>query len=217
MSNPLVKVIALCATEPSVPAGAERVQINLDDAAVAGAMLRLTHLPESPKAVVCAWMPAESVESWVAGLPADAAAYSVEERVVLPITPDRVDAEGRVEGFANIALLRCPAEMEYSDWRRIWQEDHVGPAVDLQATFGYVQNRVLQPLTPNAPAIDAIVEEQFPIEALGDFKAFYGVSTDEEMGQRMTAMLASVVRFGADRDIDVIPMSRFEFVPREVD
>ena len=106
MSNPLVKVIALCATEPSVPAGAERVQINLDDAAVAGAMLRLTHLPESPKAVVCAWMPAESVESWVAGLPADAAAYSVEERVVLPITPDRVDAEGRVEGFANIALLR---------------------------------------------------------------------------------------------------------------
>ena len=38
MSNPLVKVIALCATEPSVPAGAERVQINLDDAAVAGAM-----------------------------------------------------------------------------------------------------------------------------------------------------------------------------------
>ena len=89
--------------------------------------------------------------------------------------------------------------------------------MDLQATFGYVQNRVLQPLTPNAPAIDAIVEEQFPIKALGDFKAFYGVSTDEEMGQRMTAMLASVVRFGADRDIDVIPTSRFEFVPRQVD
>lgn len=80
------------------------------------------------------------------------------------------------------------------------------------ATFGYVQNIVQRALTGDTPRVDAIVEELFPMAAVTDIHAFYGSDGDQaELERRMTLMLNSVSRFGADRHLDVVPTSRYDF------
>jgi len=82
--------------------------------------------------------------------------------------------------------------------------------METQATFGYVQNRVVRPLTDGAPAIDAIVEELFPTEAMHDIHAFYGSGgSPEELDRRLTRLMASCAVMGADRDLDVVATSRY--------
>ena len=76
--------------------------------------------------------------------------------------------------------------------------------------FGYVQNRVLAALTDDTPAIDAVVEELFPTAALHDIHAFYGSGGSQaELDRRITRLLESCAVMGADRDLDVVPTSRY--------
>ena len=82
-------------------------------------------------------------------------------------------------------------------------------AIETQSTFGYTQNTVVHPLTPEAPVIDAIVEELFPIEAVSDLHAFFGAADDDDLRDRMERMVASTTAFGANRDIDTVPTSRY--------
>ena len=82
-------------------------------------------------------------------------------------------------------------------------------AIATQATFGYTQNTVVRALTPDAPVLDGIVEELFPIEAVSDLHAFFGAADDSDLGDRMAKMAASVARFGADHNIDTVPTSRY--------
>ena len=50
-----------------------------------------------------------------------------------------------------------------------------------------------------------------------DIHAFYGSEgSDEELGRRMTRLMESVATMGADRDLDVVPTSRYVFDLREV-
>ena len=88
--------------------------------------------------------------------------------------------------------------------------DHTPVAIRTQGTFGYVQNVVVRPVTGDAPRVDALVEELFATAAMSDIHAFYGSDGDDaELGRRMTDMMASVARFGADRDLDLVPTSRY--------
>lgn len=82
-------------------------------------------------------------------------------------------------------------------------------AIDTQATFGYVQNAVVRPLTPQAPELAAIVEELFPDAAVGDLKAFFGAADDDELSRRLTRMITSTTAFGANENVDTIPTSRY--------
>jgi hypothetical protein len=42
--------------------------------------------------------------------------------------------------------------------------------------------------------------------------AFYGSGGDDaELNDRMTKMMASIARFGADRDLDLVPTSRYVY------
>ncbi|WP_440716919.1 hypothetical protein [Jongsikchunia kroppenstedtii] len=94
----------------------------------------------------------------------------------------------------------------------IWLEDHTQVAIDTQATFGYYQNIVDRPLTPDTPQVDAIVEELFPMGAVSDPHEFYGSGGDDaELTDRVTKMMASVSRFGAHQNLDVVPTSRFDY------
>jgi hypothetical protein len=184
------------------------VQVNLDDADVADAMLRLSTFEEPVRAVVK--LPDETGLPALAALvgPDRLAAYDVAEDVVL--APAETAVGARAPGLANVALLRIPVDMSVEHWRERWQTHHTPVAIETQATTSYVQNRVLRALTDGAPRVDAIVEEQFPIEALHDLHAFYGSGGDTaDLEQRMNRMLESVATFGADRDIDVIPTSRY--------
>ncbi|MFW0784046.1 hypothetical protein AAFP35_05955 [Gordonia sp. CPCC 206044] len=188
-------------------AGAVRLQRNVDDDAVAGAM-RIDELDPPIVGVICFWAddPRPVLDVLSARVPG-VAAWAVTERA--PLDPALPRDGRRLDALANIAFLRRPVDMDRAEWLHRWLDEHTRVAIDTQATFGYYQNIVERPLTDGTPAVDAIVEELFPIAAVSDIHAFYGSGGDQaELDRRMTAMLASVARFGADRDLDVVPTIR---------
>ena len=92
-----------------------------------------------------------------------------------------------------------------------WHIDHTPVAIATQSTFGYTQNTVVRPLTPGAPILAAIVEELFPEEAMSDLHAFFGAADDDDLRDRMERMVASTAAFGANRDVDTVPTSRYVY------
>lgn len=187
--------------------------VNVRDEAVSASMMTITTLDPPVAAVVSIWTqqyygaPLASALELLAAECEELAAYLVTESVPLP-GPD-VAPGARTPGLANIALLRRPPDLDVATWLQRWHIDHTPVAIATQATFGYTQNTVARALTAGAPRIDAIVEELFPIEAVSDLHAFFGAADDADLGERMAAMTASVARFGADRDIDTVPTSRY--------
>lgn len=191
-------------------AGASRVQININDAAVAGAM-QLSVFEPPIDAVLGIWADdPQPVLDLLTAKGLRIAAWAVTVRA--PLDPELPADGSRIDALANIAFLRRPAEQPYDEWFRIWQEDHTQVAIDTQATFGYYQNIVERPLTPDTPQVDAIVEELFPMGAVSDPHEFYGSGGDDaELTDRVTKMMASVSRFGAHENLDVVPTSRFDY------
>lgn len=192
-------------------AGVHRWQVNLDDEDVAGA-LRLQTGAEPVRGVASAWTssdPAPVVAVVTDALPF-AAAYEVEER--RPLDPPELEDGSRAEALANVAILRRPDDLPREEWLARWLGPHTQVAIETQATFGYLQNVVVAALTPDAPHVDAIVEELFPPEAVGDIHAFYGSGGDDaELTRRITRLMESVATIGADRDLDLVPSSRFVY------
>jgi hypothetical protein len=109
-----------------------------------------------------------------------------------------------------VAVIRKPAELSQEEWMHRWMVDHTPIAIRTQATFGYIQNVAGDPVTPDAPYVSAFVEELFPSASIDDIHAFYGSGgSDEELNRRLTELMASVARIGADHDIDLVPTSRY--------
>lgn len=189
--------------------GATRLQVNVSDAAVAGAM-RINELDQPIDAVVSVWTPEpHAVVAALTERVPRLAVWSVTERA--PLDPELPSDGSRVDALSNIAFLRRPAGLVHNEWRRLWLDEHTQVAIDTQATFGYYQNIVDEPLTAVTPHVDAIVEELFPPAAVTDAHAFYGSGGDQaELETRMTAMLESVMRFGAEKNLDLVPTSRFD-------
>lgn len=194
--------------------GVSRWQVNVDDDAIAPEALRL-HTAEPPiRCVVSSWTDgdAPAVTEALAALvpPGDAApvGWEVEERV--PTPPPDAPSGARADALANIAFLRRPSTMSHEAWLAHWHGPHTRTAIETQATFGYVQNVVRRGLTDATPAVDGIVEELFPMAAMRDLHAFYGSGGDDaELGRRIGRLMESVAVFGADRDLDLVPTSRY--------
>lgn len=190
--------------------GATALQVNLDDAAVAPAM---RFGPGAPiTAVVSIWTSGSAgaalrlVSDAVGESEPDA--YRVAERVRLDPLP--VPDGERADVLANVAILRRPASMAPEEYLAYWMVHHTPIAIRTQATSGYIQNVVEETLTPGAPEISAIVEEHFPMAGMTDPHAFYGSGGDEaELNRRIAELMASVVRFGADQGLDLVPTSRY--------
>ncbi len=72
-------------------------------------------------------------------------------------------------------FLQRPRRLSEQQWLEVWQGSHTRVAIDTQSTFGYRQNVITRPMTYAAPPFDAIVEENFPQEAMTSQHAFYGV------------------------------------------
>ncbi len=196
--------------------GATRLQVNLDDDLIPDTVLRLQAFDAPVTTVVSVWTDgsAENVVAVLHPYATGLAGWQVEEREPLP-PPEAPDGQ-RLDALAQIAFLRRPGDLEYGTWRAHWQGPHTQIAIETQATFGYVQNRVTSALpntlTGDTPPVDAIVEELFPSEAMHDIHAFYGSHGDqEELDRRLTRLMASVATMGADRDLDVVPTSRYVF------
>jgi hypothetical protein len=194
-------------------AGARALAVNVDDADVAPA---LRFGPAEPIRVI--------LSVWLDGDPADAVAViadSVDEpelhayRVVEKVRLDPLPvADGaRLDALAQVALLRRPADMSRDEYLEYWQVHHTPIAIRTQNTSGYIQNIVEEALTSSSPEIAAIVEEHFPMAALTDPHAFYGSrGDDDELSRRMTELMASVARFGADQGLDLVPTSRYHWI-----
>ena len=134
--------------------------------------------------------------------------YAVDERRRLD-PPEAWDGS-RADALANVAILRRPADLPRAEWLRRWMVEHTPIAIRTQATFGYVQNVVTGPVTDGAPRVDALVEELFPSAAIEDMHAFYGSGGDDaELSRRLTELMGSVARIGADHDLDLVPTSRY--------
>ena len=166
-----------------------RLQVNVDDADVAAAKLRITTFDTPVRAVVSVW-----TEGGLAGISdllsrqaERAAGWEVEERT--PLVPPHTEDGVRSPALAQISFLRIPDDLDAGEWRRRWQEQHTRVAVETQATFGYVQNRVLRTVLGN-DRIGALVEELFPMAAMTDIHAFYGSDGDEAERPRCEGVAA---------------------------
>jgi hypothetical protein len=192
--------------------GVHRMQLNLDDADVAPALRIATAEPIS--AVVSTWSDDETAPMAIAAalrtVAGRVAGWRVHEHRRLD--PPEVPDGGRADALANVALIRRPAELAEAEWRRRWLVEHTPVAIRTQATFGYVQNVVIEPVTPDAPVVSALVEELFPSAGMTDQHAFYGSGGDDaELRRRFGTLMASVARIGADHDIDLVPSSRYVY------
>ncbi len=213
-------VLALSGTDRLVPDallaaatahGARTVQLNLSDEAVA-AGLRLSVLDPPAEAFVTVSgedLDATSLTAALAELCATVRGWWAETEEPLP--PRQVPDGERLEALANVAVLRLPADQDAGEWVRFWKDHHTAVAIETQGTFGYVQHRVTEAL-PGSPEVVAVVEEHFPMAALTDLHAAYGSGGDDaELGRRLERLMASVSRLGADRDLDLVPTSRYRW------
>lgn len=187
--------------------------VNVRDAPVRDSMMTLTTLEPPAAAVISLWTQqyyGPQVRAAIAAIEAEsdsAAAYLVTES--MPMPPPDLGEGRRTRGFANVALLRRPADLDEATWLHRWHIDHTQIAIDTQATFGYTQNVVVRALTDDAPPIDGIVEELFPDAAVSDPYAFYGAADEADLADRLKRLLGSVSRFGAHQNIDTVPTSRY--------
>lgn len=195
--------------------GLPGLTINVRDAPVRDSLMTLTTLDPPVVAVVSLWTQqyyGDQVDTAVKLLAAEGDsvhAYLVTESVPMP--PPPTEPGHRTDGLANVALLRRPADLDEATWLHRWHRNHTQVAIDTQATFGYTQNTVVRPLTPDAPAISGIVEELFPLPAVSDVHAFFGAADDDDLADRMRRMVASTEAFGASTNIDTVPTSRYPF------
>ncbi|MBF6347544.1 hypothetical protein IU448_00770 [Nocardia flavorosea] len=199
--------------ETLAAAGANAVQVNIDDADVAPASMRFG--PGEPiTALVSVWTEGDpaTIVAAMADTTGERAphAYRVHENIRLDPMP--VPDGTRFDALANIALLRRPASMPRTQYLQYWQVQHTPIAIRTQNTVAYIQNTVDEKLTPSAPDVAAIVEEHFPMGAMTDPHTFYGSGGDQaELQRRITELMASVARFGADKGLDLVPTSRYQW------
>jgi hypothetical protein len=195
--------------------GVPGLALNIRDDAVRDSLMTLTTLDPPVVGLVTLWTQqsyGEQVQAAVARLRqmCDVVdAYLVTESV--PLAPPHTAPGQRSAGLANVALLRRPANLDEATWRKRWHIDHTPVAIETQATFGYTQNAVVRALSGEAPGLSAIVEELFPQEAVSSLHAFFGAADDDDLRHRMERMIASTTAFGANRDIDTVPTSRYVY------
>ncbi len=199
--------VAPASLDPLRALGVTRVQLNLDDDDVAPA-LRIPFSVPPIAGFVSVW---DGDPAAVAAALPVLGGWEVEER--RPIEPPETWDGSRADALANVAVLRRPDALPPSQWRHRWLVDHTPVAIATQATFGYLQNVVVSPVTPlpdSLAGVSALVEELFPPAGMHDVHAFYGSDGDDaELAARIERLMTSVARFGADRDLDLVPTSRY--------
>jgi len=138
-------------------------------------------------------------------------AYVVTESVALAIG----SKPGPVEGFCQVALLKKPVSLSYETFLQRWLGDHTQVAIETQSTFGYRQNIVAFSLPLAAqgqspwPIMDAIVEENFPANALGNAEVFFDAVGDaQQLLRNQDRMNESCQRFIDFENFDCVPMSQ---------
>jgi hypothetical protein len=182
-------------------AGGRRVQVNVVDPDI-GPPFGVAPDPEDIQltAAVSVWAETAEGSGLEAVLPPAGErgswhGYLVKETEPRPNTKVPPRPDGRVPGFAQVVPLSIPEGLTRDAWRARWAS-HTPIALATQSTFRYVQNTVVRPLTADAPAYAAIMEECFPMAAARDLHVFFNaVGDDAKLARHMAAMSDSYDRF----------------------
>jgi hypothetical protein len=138
------------------------------------------------------------------------AGYLVAEGTILPNRSHPAAVGQRVWGFSQVAFLRLKVGMAAEAWRRHWVDVQTQVAIETQSTFRYIQNVVVEALTPAAPAWVGIVEESFPMAALRDQRLYFDAVDSEERFIRNAARMKESVDAFLDPDgVDLIRTSLY--------
>jgi hypothetical protein len=198
--------------EALAEAGASRVRLNLRDAAVAPAAGLIQQWQEPQQdAVVQFWLPSANarfrgaIDEILTEQTGRYAAWLVSESTVIA----NDDAK---RGWSQASFITFRSDIPREQALAHWHGHHTQVAIETQANFEYVQNMIVMPLTENAPAYDAFVEECFPDEAMTDPAAFFdAVGDPERFDANLSAMMESCKAFIDFARIDIIPTSQYDF------
>lgn len=198
-------------------AGTRQLRLNLADGDVAaGRSMRLAtgELP-LPDAMLSVWLDSahyrNKVESVLLPLTRRVAGYTVCESEPLVNTRHPAPYGTRTHGLNHVVFLQVPSHLSREEWLTLWQDQHTTVAIETQQTFGYRQNLVVRRLTADAPAIDAIVEENFPPAAITDQNAFYRQDAQGELAINQKLMYQSCKRFIDFSKMARLPTSEYNF------
>lgn len=200
-------------------AGGTHVRLNLRDEAVASGAQHIQRWQDPQQdAVVQFWLPSANPRFFAAIEPALAAvsgrfaAWLVCESTIIANTAHPPAPGERTPGWSQATFLAFRPDLAPEQADAHWRNHHTTVAIETQANFEYVQHRIVRPLTPDAPAYDAFVEECFPTEALTDPHAFFAAHGDEAKFQaNLATMMDSCGGFIDFARIDVIPTSQYDF------
>ena len=175
---------------------------------------RIESSPPALSAAIMIWTDStvfrKPLEDLIAAHVARYAGYLVTESEPLVSDSCGVPLGSKTPGMNQVVFLRRPSRLPVEQWLEIWQGSHTAVAIDTQSTFGYRQNIITRALTDDAPVYDAIVEENFPPEAITSRAAFYDAVGNEDLYQaREKAMIESCMRFIDFDKMDCIPMSEY--------
>ena len=197
-------------------AGVHGLRLCIADSAVAAAGgRRMESRTPAPDAVLSLWVDfAGEGANWEPLIDAHVGhrtGYLVAEAEPLVNQAAHPSQPGeRVYGMCHVVFMSPPQEMDREEWLKVWKDSHTQVAIDTQSTFGYRQNLVVRRLTDDTPECHAVVEENFPPEAMTSDHAFYATGGDEELLKKhMTEMMDSCTRFIDFTKIDVLPMSEY--------
>jgi EthD domain len=211
----------LLAELPSVlrAAGASAIRINVRDEVVAAgsALIQKWQAPQQD-AVVQFWLPSANrlfragADAALARYCSRFAAWLVSESTIIANTDHPSDPGERSWGWSQCSFISFRDDLDRMDAINAWHNHHTRVAIDTQSNFEYVQNLIVVPLTPEAPAFDAFVEECFPLEALADPSIFFNAQGDPaKFDANLAAMMDSCTRFIQFGKIDIIPTSQYDF------
>lgn len=192
-------------------AGGSEISVNVNDAHVRhGDSVAIRNRAPAISAMVSFWMqnaddrgPAETALGACAD---ELHGYLVVESRPMVHAPPRGE---RAPGANLVTCITRKPGLPDDAFFELWNNEHRKVAIETQSTTAYVRNAIARPLTPGAPAFDGIVEETFPIEALGDPLVWYDCSDQEEYQRRLKRMVASVTAFLDLSVIESVPMSEY--------
>jgi hypothetical protein len=205
-----------------VSAGARTLRVMVVDEGVAAASAqRITNSAVPLDGLLSLWLDSASqwpsIKALVTPLTSRLEAYLVLESEPYPeerksrVALYRVPVGERTPGMNQVALLHKPDRMSYEHWYDTWRNGHGPNAYPLQSIFGYRQNTVVRALTFGAPMLHAIVEENFPPEAIGNPQGFFAALGDpDKCAQRQQAMYESTSKFIDFEKIDCILTSEYQ-------
>lgn len=137
--------------------------------------------------------------------------YLVEERLLVHNLRQSAGVGERNDGFSQLALLQIPESLSYDTWLQRWQDRHTWVALSIHPHLEYIQNRVLEAVTANAPPIAGIGEEVFPIQGLHDERPLFRGGEDDGMFKALyQVMYEDAARFIDFDRLDMLVTSQFD-------